>query len=145
MRTSRRGPIWALELDGDPVGFYHIIGRPPEGELSDLWLDSRTIGRGLGRELFRHALIANGTLQIHRQVPVRPRKVSSKDHHEVASGLGTRIREVARDGTRACDLELRTQHARRASPATTARSSSTIRASVISPFASRLCAAIGTR
>lgn len=50
------GSIYALELNGGLAGFYYIVGRPPEGELSDLWLDPQTIGRGFGRELFRHAL-----------------------------------------------------------------------------------------
>jgi N-acetylglutamate synthase-like GNAT family acetyltransferase len=50
------GPIWVLELDGEVSGVHHIIGSPPEGELSDLWLNPTAIGRGLGRALFRHAL-----------------------------------------------------------------------------------------
>lgn len=50
------GPIRVLELDGELRGVYRIVGSPPEGELSDLWLDPSAIGRGLGRSLFRHAL-----------------------------------------------------------------------------------------
>jgi GNAT superfamily N-acetyltransferase len=50
------GPIWVLELDGELSGVYQIVGRPPEGELSDLWLDPNVIGRGFGGRLFRHAL-----------------------------------------------------------------------------------------
>lgn len=50
------GPIWALEVDANLSGFYHLVGRPPEGELSHLWLDPSMIGRGLGDVLFRHAL-----------------------------------------------------------------------------------------
>jgi GNAT superfamily N-acetyltransferase len=50
------GPILVLELDGELRGVYHLVGRPPEGELSDLWVDPHAIGLGLGRMLFRHAL-----------------------------------------------------------------------------------------
>jgi GNAT superfamily N-acetyltransferase len=50
------GSIRVLERDGELCGLYRIVGRPPEGELSDLWVDPHVIGRGLGRTLFRHAL-----------------------------------------------------------------------------------------
>jgi GNAT superfamily N-acetyltransferase len=49
-------PVFVLETDGAAAGFYRVVGTPPEGELSDMWLDPTLIGRGLGRELFRHAL-----------------------------------------------------------------------------------------
>ena len=50
------GPMRVLEIGGELSGLYHIIGNPPEGELSDLWLDPTAIGCGLGRTLFRDAL-----------------------------------------------------------------------------------------
>jgi GNAT superfamily N-acetyltransferase len=50
------GPIWALDLDGELTGVYHIVGEPPEGELAGLWLDPHAIGSGLGRVLYLHAL-----------------------------------------------------------------------------------------
>jgi ribosomal protein S18 acetylase RimI-like enzyme len=48
--------VFVLEADGVAAGFYRIVGTPPQGELSDVWLEPTFIGRGLGRELFRHAL-----------------------------------------------------------------------------------------
>ena len=48
--------VYVLEQGREPVGVYRIVGNPPEGELSDLWLDPSFIGRSLGRRLFRHAL-----------------------------------------------------------------------------------------
>jgi len=54
------GPIHVLDLDGELTGLYQIIGNPPEGELSDLWLEPRAIGRGLGRALLGHALETAG-------------------------------------------------------------------------------------
>jgi GNAT superfamily N-acetyltransferase len=40
----------------EPAGVYRITGAPPQGELEDLWLDPRFIGRGMGRTLLEHAL-----------------------------------------------------------------------------------------
>jgi GNAT superfamily N-acetyltransferase len=57
-----QGPFWVLELDGELTGLYHIVGRAPEGELADLWLEPTAIGRGLGRTLFEHALETAATL-----------------------------------------------------------------------------------
>jgi ribosomal protein S18 acetylase RimI-like enzyme len=48
--------VYVLEQGQEPVGMYRVIGNPPEGELSDLWLDPSFIGRSLGRRLLRHAL-----------------------------------------------------------------------------------------
>jgi GNAT superfamily N-acetyltransferase len=48
--------VYVLGQGREPVGVYRVIGNPPEGELSDLWLDPSFIGRSLGRRLFRHAL-----------------------------------------------------------------------------------------
>jgi GNAT superfamily N-acetyltransferase len=52
----RSAPVFVLEADGAPAGFYRVVGAPPDGELSDVWLDPTLIGRGLGRALFQHAL-----------------------------------------------------------------------------------------
>lgn len=51
-------PVYVMldEAGHEPVGMYRLSGRPPEGELEDLWLDPRFIGRGMGRQLFEHAL-----------------------------------------------------------------------------------------
>jgi len=51
-----RGPIFALEVDGVVVGLYRLGGTPPEGYLTDLWLEPEFQGRGLGRRLWEHAL-----------------------------------------------------------------------------------------
>jgi GNAT superfamily N-acetyltransferase len=51
-----RGSIYVLEREGELSGVYRLTGNPPDGELSDLWLDPNAIGRGLGRALFDHAL-----------------------------------------------------------------------------------------
>lgn len=51
-------PVCVLpKAQGDePLGTYRLPGSPPQGELEDLWLDPRVIGRGLGRRLLEHAL-----------------------------------------------------------------------------------------
>jgi GNAT superfamily N-acetyltransferase len=51
-----RRPVFVLEAGRRAVGVYRLIGSPPEGELYDLWLEPRYIGRGFGRQLFVHAL-----------------------------------------------------------------------------------------
>jgi GNAT superfamily N-acetyltransferase len=52
-----RAPVFVLTREDEAVGVYRLAGEPPEGELEDLWLDPRLIGRGLGRRLFEHALL----------------------------------------------------------------------------------------
>jgi GNAT superfamily N-acetyltransferase len=47
--------VFVLEVGEEPVGMYRLIGRPPHGELADLWIEPGHVRRGLGRELFRHA------------------------------------------------------------------------------------------
>jgi GNAT superfamily N-acetyltransferase len=41
-------------------GFYSIDGRPPSGELGNLWVVPEQIGTGLGRELWQHAMATAG-------------------------------------------------------------------------------------
>ncbi len=48
--------VFVLDIEAEQLGIYRITGSPPHGELEDLWLDPRLIGRGSGRLLFEHAL-----------------------------------------------------------------------------------------
>ena len=50
--------ITLATADGRMVGFYSLDGDPPAGELGNLWLDPTSIGTGLGRRLWRHAIDA---------------------------------------------------------------------------------------
>lgn len=50
--------VVVAERDGTLLGFYRIDGKPPAGELADLFLDPPAIGTGLGRRLWKHALAA---------------------------------------------------------------------------------------
>ncbi|HVQ93627.1 MAG TPA: GNAT family N-acetyltransferase [Mycobacteriales bacterium] len=53
--------IVLAESAGRVLGFYSLDGRPPQGELGNLWLDPVAIGTGLGRRLWQHALeVARG-------------------------------------------------------------------------------------
>jgi GNAT superfamily N-acetyltransferase len=49
-------PVHVLDVAGEPIGWYRLIGTPPRGELEDLWLDPSAIGHGAGRRLLGHAL-----------------------------------------------------------------------------------------
>ncbi len=40
------------------LGFYSLDGEPPEAELGNLWLVPESIGTGLGRRLWEHAIEA---------------------------------------------------------------------------------------
>lgn len=48
--------IIVAELAGQVLGFYGVEGTPPDGELGHLWLDPASIGTGIGRRLWEHAL-----------------------------------------------------------------------------------------
>jgi GNAT superfamily N-acetyltransferase len=50
--------ITIAAASGRMVGFYSLDGDPPAGELGNLWLDPASIGTGLGRRLWRHAVDA---------------------------------------------------------------------------------------
>lgn len=41
---------------GKIAGFYSLDGEPPAGELGNLWVLPESIGTGLGRRLWQHAL-----------------------------------------------------------------------------------------
>jgi ribosomal protein S18 acetylase RimI-like enzyme len=38
------------------LGFYSVDGQPPHGELGNLWVVPESIGTGLGRRLWQHAV-----------------------------------------------------------------------------------------
>jgi GNAT superfamily N-acetyltransferase len=40
------------EIDGHLAGFAGLEGSPPEGQLTDLWVDPAVMGRRVGRALF---------------------------------------------------------------------------------------------
>jgi ribosomal protein S18 acetylase RimI-like enzyme len=46
------------EVAGRTAGFYTLDGAPPEGELGNLWIEPEHMRRGIGRELWRHAMAA---------------------------------------------------------------------------------------
>lgn len=48
--------IVLAESAGEVAGFYSIDGEPPAGELGNLWVLPESIGTGLGRRLWQHAL-----------------------------------------------------------------------------------------
>jgi GNAT superfamily N-acetyltransferase len=52
----RDGHVVVAERDGVVVGYYQLAGRPPDGDLADLFLEPGAIGTGLGRTLWEHAL-----------------------------------------------------------------------------------------
>ena len=51
----RGGTVVVAERDGVVVGYYQLAGRPPDGDLVDLFLEPVAIGSGLGRLLWEHA------------------------------------------------------------------------------------------
>ncbi|MEV6427248.1 GNAT family N-acetyltransferase [Nocardia sp. NPDC051463] len=56
------------ELDGTVVGLVTIEGDPPAGELGMLFVAPEAIGKGIGAELFRHAVHAARTASFEQLV-----------------------------------------------------------------------------
>jgi len=52
----REHEVWVVEEAGEIVGFYGLIHYGEVCELDHLWLLPPYIGKGLGRQLFEHAL-----------------------------------------------------------------------------------------
>jgi GNAT superfamily N-acetyltransferase len=48
--------VFVAEHDGVPCGFYRLKVQGTVGWLEDLFLDPPAIGRGLGRQLWQHAM-----------------------------------------------------------------------------------------
>jgi GNAT superfamily N-acetyltransferase len=44
------------ESAGEILGFYSLDGEPPSGELGNLWVEPDSIGSGVGRRLWYHAM-----------------------------------------------------------------------------------------
>lgn len=40
------------------LGFYSLDGEPPDGELGNMWIEPASIGTGLGRQMWQHAIQA---------------------------------------------------------------------------------------
>jgi GNAT superfamily N-acetyltransferase len=47
---------WAAELDGETIGFYTLQERHGNAWLENIWVSPVYIGRGVGRQLFEHAI-----------------------------------------------------------------------------------------
>jgi GNAT superfamily N-acetyltransferase/surface polysaccharide O-acyltransferase-like enzyme len=58
--------VTVAERDGQIVGFYALAGDPPEGTLADLFVASDHIGTGVGRMLWRHAVLVADRLGFER-------------------------------------------------------------------------------
>ena len=54
--------VYAAFVEGEPVGFYALVGEGPKIELEHLWVLPEHMGLGLGRALFNHALGRAATL-----------------------------------------------------------------------------------
>jgi ribosomal protein S18 acetylase RimI-like enzyme len=47
---------WAAETDHTPIGFYTILEKDGSAWLENLWVSPEFIGKGVGKELFLHAV-----------------------------------------------------------------------------------------
>jgi GNAT superfamily N-acetyltransferase len=47
---------WAAEMDDGPVAFYTLLEKDGAAWLENLWVTPERIGKGIGKELFLHAV-----------------------------------------------------------------------------------------
>lgn len=52
----RDNGVYTACLDGEPFGFYALTGSGRKLELEHLWVSPSSIGSGIGRLLFEHAM-----------------------------------------------------------------------------------------
>jgi GNAT superfamily N-acetyltransferase len=52
----RRNEVYVAVVEGNPVGFYALVGDGRKLELEHLWVSPEFIGTGMGRALFDHAV-----------------------------------------------------------------------------------------
>lgn len=52
----RSSQIYVLERGGETVGFYGLVGAPPEGRLEWMFLEPDAIGQGYGRQMWNEAI-----------------------------------------------------------------------------------------
>jgi GNAT superfamily N-acetyltransferase len=52
----RESEVYAAVVEGEPAGFYALVGEGPKIELEHLWVLPERMGTGLGRALFDHAV-----------------------------------------------------------------------------------------
>jgi GNAT superfamily N-acetyltransferase len=50
-----RDEAWVVEHDAAPVGYYRLTLHGEAGEIEELFVEPKWIGRGIGRKLFEHA------------------------------------------------------------------------------------------
>ena len=55
-KTIATSHVFVLELSGTAIGFYGLVGDPPQGTLEWLFVEPHSIGRGYGRILWEDAL-----------------------------------------------------------------------------------------
>jgi ribosomal protein S18 acetylase RimI-like enzyme len=51
-----RNESWVAETDDTPIGFYTILEKDGGAWLENLWVSPEFIGKGVGKELFLHAV-----------------------------------------------------------------------------------------
>lgn len=58
----RNNEVYAATAGARTVGFYALVGEAPEVELEHLWVLPESMGAGVGRLLFEHALLRAASL-----------------------------------------------------------------------------------
>ncbi|MBA2528102.1 MAG: GNAT family N-acetyltransferase [Pyrinomonadaceae bacterium] len=48
--------VYVAELEGEIIGFYALVVRADKAELEHMWVAPNHIGKGVGKELFIHAM-----------------------------------------------------------------------------------------
>lgn len=57
--------VYVAEAEGQLLGFYALVVNNNKAELEHLWVSSAQIGRGIGKELFVHAMQVAAGQNVH--------------------------------------------------------------------------------
>ena len=85
-------PVFVLEEAGRIIGYYGLVGEPPEMSLDKLFVDADRIGTGCGKRLWLHAIatareLGAGTLTLASDPNAAPfyRAMGAEWTHEEAT------------------------------------------------------------
>lgn len=59
-------PVYVAEINGKIVGFYGLVCSQNKAELRDLFVEPKMIGKGVGKQLWKHMIKTARELQVQK-------------------------------------------------------------------------------